>query len=84
MIALEREIDQLQWRLDKYHFTEQAKTEYVDPTQWKIEIIKDPLLVSDPELLDFSEEEADDDFVNYFPSSISVGGKPMYHYEHGP
>ncbi|GFZ07440.1 hypothetical protein Acr_19g0003770 [Actinidia rufa] len=82
--ALEREIDEMQRRLDRYHFTEYAKKECVDPTQRIIEINVDPLLVSDPELSDFSEEEGDDDFVNYLPSSISVAGKPLCCYEHGP
>ncbi|GFS30575.1 pectin lyase-like superfamily protein [Actinidia rufa] len=70
--ALEREIDEMQRRLDRYHFTEYAKKECADPTQRIIEINVDPLLVSDPELSDFSEEEGDDNFVNYLPSSISV------------
>ncbi|GFZ08616.1 hypothetical protein Acr_20g0004240 [Actinidia rufa] len=82
--ALEREIDEMQRRLDRYHFTEYAKKECADPTQRIIEINVDPLLVSDPELSDFSEEEGDDDFVNYLPSSISVAGKPLCCYEHGP
>ncbi|GFZ11569.1 hypothetical protein Acr_22g0009670 [Actinidia rufa] len=82
--ALEREIDEMQRRLDKYHFTEYVKKECVDLTQRIIEINVDPLLVSDPELSDFSEEEGDDDFVNYLPSSISVAGKPLCCYEHGP
>ncbi|GFZ15688.1 hypothetical protein Acr_25g0000970 [Actinidia rufa] len=82
--ALEREIDEMQQRLDKYHFTEYAKKECVDPTQRIIEINIDPLLVSDLELSDFSKEEGDDDFVNYLPSSISVAGKPLCCYEHGP
>ncbi|GFZ00962.1 hypothetical protein Acr_14g0005970 [Actinidia rufa] len=82
--ALEREIDEMQRRLDRYHFTEYAKKECADPTQRIIEINIDPLLVSDPELSDFSEEEGDDDFVNYLPSSISVAGKPLCCYEHGP
>ena len=82
--ALEREIDQMQRRLDRYHFTQQAKEQCVDPTQRIIEIVEDPLLVSDPELSDFSEEEGDDDFDNYLPSSLSVAGKPLCCYEHGP
>ncbi|GFZ11409.1 hypothetical protein Acr_22g0008070 [Actinidia rufa] len=82
--ALEREIDEMQRRLDRYHFTEYANKECADPTQRIIEINVDPLLVSDPELSDFSEEEGDDDFVNYLPSSISVAGKPLCCYEHGP
>ncbi|GFS36482.1 hypothetical protein Acr_00g0046200 [Actinidia rufa] len=53
--ALEREIDEMQRRLDRYHFTEYAKKECVDPTQRIIEINVDPLLVSDPKLSDFSE-----------------------------
>ncbi|GFZ21847.1 hypothetical protein Acr_29g0010090 [Actinidia rufa] len=82
--ALEREIDEMQRRLDRYHFTEYAKKECIDPTQRIIEINVDPLLVSDPELSDFLEEDGDDDFVNYLPSSISVTGKPLCCYEHGP
>ncbi|GFY88500.1 hypothetical protein Acr_06g0004400 [Actinidia rufa] len=86
--ALECEIDEMQRRLDKYHFTEYAKKECVDPTQRIIEINVDPLLVSDLELLDFSEEDGDsdddDDFVDYLSSSISVIDKPLCCYEHSP
>ena len=74
----------MQRRLDRYHFTEYAKKECVDPTQRIKQIIEDPLLVSDPELSDFSEEEGDDDFDNYLPSSLSVAGKPLCCSEHGP
>ncbi|GFY91160.1 hypothetical protein Acr_07g0013560 [Actinidia rufa] len=38
--ALEREIDQMQRRLDRYHFTEYAKKECVYPTQRKYKLLK--------------------------------------------
>lgn len=84
MKVLKRDNDQMQRRLDRYHSTEHAKKEYVDPTQRIIEIIEDPLLVSDPELSDFPEEEVHNDFVNYLPSSLSVASKPLCYYEYGP
>ena len=74
----------MQRRLDRYHFTEYVEKECVDPTQQIIEIIVDLLLVFDPELSDFSKKEGDDDFVNYLPTSLSVTGKPLCCYEHGP
>ena len=77
-------VEKIQWGLDKYHFIEYAKKECIHPIQQIIEIIEDPLLVFDPELSNFLEEEGDDDFQNYLPSSLSIAGKPLCCYEHGP
>ena len=76
-------MDQMQRRLNRYHYKEHAKTKCTD-VQRLIEIAEDLLLVSDPELLDCSEEEGDDDYVNYLPNNIFVAGKPLCCYEHDP
>ena len=73
---LERENDQMQRRLDRLHAIDHAKIEHFDPDYAEIQILEDPLLVSDTELSDYSDlsDDASDTFI---PSSLCVLGNPL-------
>ncbi|GMP59973.1 hypothetical protein CsSME_00023033 [Camellia sinensis var. sinensis] len=74
---LQRENTQMQRRLDRFHYIEYAKKKsHFDCDSAITTIIEDPLLVSDPDISDFSDD-SDDDFVNYLPNSLCVRGKTI-------
>ncbi|GMP50023.1 hypothetical protein CsSME_00016804 [Camellia sinensis var. sinensis] len=80
---LQRENTQMQRRLDRFHYIKYAKKKsHFDCDNANTTIIEDLLLVSDPDISDFSDD-SDDDFVNYLPNSLCVRGKPFCCYEHG-
>ena len=80
---LERENDQMQHRLDHLHAIEYAKIEHFNPDYSEIQILEDPLLVSDPELFDYSNL-SDNAFDTFILLSLCVLGNPLYFFQHQP
>ncbi|KAA8547069.1 hypothetical protein F0562_003498 [Nyssa sinensis] len=63
---LKKENDQMQRCLDRFHAMEHVKNEQFHPKEAIIDVIEDELMVSDPELLDYTDDNDDDDFQKYF------------------
>ena len=72
---LQREVMQMERRLHRFHEVEAAKRHAMSKDFDVDNILADPMLISNPDLSDFTES-SDDDFQRYIPDCLMHDGIP--------